>query len=48
MELRGKVEETLKKVDIGTIMEGRKGWWEGECRERKERVREELRRSRKE
>lgn len=36
MKLRGTVEETLEKVKIGTIMEGRKGWWDGDCRERKE------------
>lgn len=47
-KLKGRVEEMLEKVEIGTIREGRKGWWDGECRKRKERVREKLRRRRNE
>lgn len=47
-KLKGTVEEMLEKVEIGTIREGRKGWWDGECRKRKERVREKLRRRRNE
>lgn len=41
-KLRGRVEKTIEKVEIGTIRKGRKGWWDGDCRERKESVREEL------
>lgn len=43
-KLKGRVEEMLEKVEIGTIREGRKRWWDGECRKRKEKVREKLRR----
>lgn len=38
-KLTERVEESLEKVEAGMKREGGKSWWDGECKERKERER---------
>lgn len=47
-KLKGRIGESLEKIEEKDKEEGKRGWWNKECREEKKRVRSELRRWRKE
>lgn len=42
-EIKGKIKVAMSEMKRNSKEEGRKGWWDEECRKKKKKVRKELR-----